>query len=115
MFLILENLYLYLPLQSNVNHLSTTLTMGNDQQSKIKETTETSTFPEIYNSLNKLQQKELTGEIMHKLGVSRQAVWYWAKGKKIPQLSGAREIVSNCVKKIVGIKVPQHILFDINN
>lgn len=87
--------------------------MGIEEQSNTKEMIDARTFPEIYNSLNKLQQKELSDEIIHKTGVSRQSVWYWAKGDRIPQYSGVRNLVADCVRKIVGVKVPQHILFDV--
>lgn len=87
--------------------------MDIEEQSKTKETIDARTFPEIYRALNKLQQKELTNEIIHKTGVSRQSVWYWTKGQRIPQYLGVRNLVVDCVKKIIGIKVPQHILFDV--
>lgn len=87
--------------------------MGIEEQSNTKETIDTRTFPEIYSSLNKLQQKELRNKIIRKTGVSRQTVWYWATGDRIPQNEGIRNLVAECIKKIAGVKVPQHILFDI--
>lgn len=86
--------------------------MGIDQQSNIKEMTATNTFPEIYHSLNKVQQKQLKEEIMRKLEISRQTIWYWVNRKRIPQGTATRSTVAACVKKITGVKVPQHILFD---
>ena len=87
--------------------------MTTEEQRKEKEPIDTRSFPEIYASLNQLQQIELRDEIIRRLGISRQAVFAWTKGKAIPQYTGARKIVSDCIKKVTGIYAPQHLLFDI--
>ena len=87
--------------------------MTTEEQSKGKELYDTRTFPEIYNSLPRLQQLELRDEILARTGVSRVTVFNWVNGKRVPQYSGIRRMVSDCVKKVVGVRVPQHLLFDI--
>ena len=89
------------------------LTMTTEEQRKEKEQYDTRTFPEIYSSLNHLQQMDLRDEIISRTGVTRVTVFNWAKGDRVPQYKGIRNIVSDCVKKITGIRSPQHILFDI--
>ena len=89
------------------------LTMNTNEQRNKKETYDTRTFPEIYSSLNHLQQMELRNEIISRTGVSRVTVFNWSKGDRVPQYSGIRRIVSECVKKVVGVHAPQHMLFDI--
>lgn len=89
------------------------LTMATEEQRNEKEQYDTRTFPEIYSSLNHLQQLELRDEIIAKTGVTRETVFNWAKKGRAPQYSGIRRIVSDCVKKVTGIRTPQHILFDI--
>ena len=89
------------------------LTMNTEGQRKEKEQYDTRTFPEIYSSLNHLQQMELRNEIMSKTGVTRETVFNWSKGKRVPQYSGIRKIVSDCVKKVAEVRIPQHVLFDL--
>ena len=90
------------------------LTMTIEQQRNEKEQYDTRTFPEIYSSLNHLQQMELRDEIISKTGVTRATVFNWATGARAPQYKGIRKIVSDCVKKVADVRIPQHILFDIH-
>jgi len=87
--------------------------MATEKQSKEKEQYDARTFAEIYNSLNPLLQGELRCEIMRCTGASRATVFFWRKGLKIPKRLKDRQAVSDCLRRIVGIKAPQHLLFDI--
>ena len=87
--------------------------MNTKEQINEKEEYDTRTFPEIYKSLNQLQQTELRNEIISKTGVSRVTVFNWANKKRIPQYPVVRKAVSDCVKKVVGVRIPQHLLFDV--
>ena len=81
-------------------------------QSNKKNDYDTRTFPEIYASLNHLQQMELRDEVLYRLGVSRPAFWAWTRGT-IQQMRITRTIISDCIKKVLHITAPQHTLYDI--
>lgn len=87
--------------------------MTTEEQRKEKVQYDTRTFPEIYESLSKLQQCELREEITRHTGASRATIWFWRKGKKIPARLSDRKAVSSCIRRVLGINAPQHILFDI--
>ena len=87
--------------------------MTTEEQRKEKEQYDARTFPEIYESLNKLQQCELREQITRSTGASRATVWFWRTGKKIPARLSDRKAISACIKKVLGINAPQHLLFDI--
>lgn len=86
--------------------------MTTEKQRKEKVQYDTRTFPEIYESLSKLQQCELRDEIIKRTGAARATLWFWRTGKKIPARPSDRKAVVGSLKKVLGITAQEYLLFD---
>lgn len=81
-------------------------------QSKEKITTDARTFKEIWESLTPDDQEELRIDIFKaRCCTTRQAIYYWATGKKAPSHPLIRTNVAKVVGNFIGKKVFPATLF----
>lgn len=83
-----------------------------ERQSKLNNSTNTKTFPEIWKTLNSDERDALTIKFYQKKCCkTRQAVFYWATGQRVPASPLVRDVVADLVSKAIGEKVYARTLF----
>ena len=78
----------------------------------MKNSTDTRSFPEIWATLSKDERDDLSLKFFQKkCCLSRQAVFYWGSGERIPGSPLVRETIAQIVSKTLGTKVYPQTLF----
>jgi len=77
-----------------------------------KSTTNTKTFPQIWETLTPGEKDDLCIKFyQRKCAKSRQGVWFWAKGMRKPQNPLVRDTIADIVSKFIGEKCFADTLF----
>ena len=81
-------------------------------QSKENISTNTKSFPEIWATLTGDERDALAIKFYQKKCCkTRQAVFYWATGQRVPATPLVRDVVAELVSKAIGEKVYANTLF----
>ena len=94
------------------NPLSTQLHKATSMQSKEKDSIDARSFPEIWATLSLNERDELVYSLIrNKCCTTRQAIYYWASGKKAPRNLLLRDTVAKAVGKVTGSRIVASTLF----
>lgn len=74
--------------------------------------TETRPLTEIWKSLSVNEQEDLRyALLMSKVAKTRQAIFYWVTGQRVPSNDVIKERIAQVVSKKIGKKATSHTLF----
>ncbi len=79
----------------------------------VKESVDTRTFPEIWETLSVAEQTELRYELTRNGDCSRTTVYYWSKGV-IPASIALRKKVADKMRRLLGLSVSHITLFPLD-